>query len=459
MDTREISDGQYEWLVGEIRSWTALGWISGDQSTQILSLYASPEQRAARRSERSIGVLMGLAALLIGLAVFLLVAFNWAAMPAGAKLAIIFATLGGTHWGGWFLRYRRGNRAASDVLFFLGCLFYGAAIALIAQIFHINVRDASGFWWWGVGVLPFALVVGSVPLHALVVAILGIYTSATAFDWVWRPEAWGFWRGFSASVLSVPFLAALGLLWAYRRGSARVLALYVALIAFWVVMQPVAWRFDDSPVYWIGAVGALLILIGECHPPRDELALPYRFFGVALAGGALIPLGVYEFNQSSLVGVPPIHLAIEMASAVIVGALLLMVAADLDRRRTGREMSLWGAVVDEKRRWFPLALLVFFSLLGLWKATVAEPLLATIAANAGMVGLAFWLMRTGLNEDRGRPFLAGVAYFLVWAISRYIDLFGDFGGMPGAALMFFLCGAGLFGVARFWSTRKVAHNV
>jgi len=459
MDIREISDGQYEWLVGEMEAWTARGLISDDQSRGILGLYASSEQRAERRSERSIGALMGLAALLVGLAVFLLVAFNWEAMSPGAKLAVIFATLGGTHWGGWFLRYRRGNRAASDVVFFLGCLFYGAAIALIAQIFNINVADASGFWWWGVGVLPFALVVGSVPLHALVVAILCYYTGSTILQGFWWGGAWGFWRGISTSSLSVPPLAALGILWAYRRGSARVLGLYVLLIAFWVVMQPLAWRFNGSPACWIGATGALLILIAECHPPRDEMGIPYRYFGVGLAGGALIPLGVYEFNLHEVGNVVSANLVVEMVSALIVGALLMVAAADLDRRRTGRKRSLWDAVVMEKERWFPRALLILFSLLGFWKALAGEPITATIVANAAMVGLSFWLMRLGLREDRGRPFLAGVAYFLVWAVSRYVDLFGDFGGMPGAALMFFLCGAGLFGVARFWSERRTAQHV
>ncbi len=82
-----------------------------------------------------------------------------------------------------------------------------------------------------------------------------------------------------------------------------------------------------------------------------------------------------------------------------------------------------------------------------WHLIIGEPLLPTIVANVAMIFLAFWLMGVGLREDRGQPFAAGVVYFLLWAVVRYVDLFGDFGGMLGAALMFFLCGGALFGVA------------
>ena len=71
-----------------------------------------------------------------------------------------------------------------------------------------------------------------------------------------------------------------------------------------------------------------------------------------------------------------------------------------------------------------------------------------------MIALAVWLMRVGLREDRTAPFAAGVLYFLLWALLRYADLFAGVGGMLGAALMFLLCGVGLFAFARFWTHRQ-----
>ena len=48
-------------------------------------------------------------------------------------------------------------------------------------------------------------------------------------------------------------------------------------------------------------------------------------------------------------------------------------------------------------------------------------------------------------------------YFLGWMTLRYVDLFGEFGGMVGGALLFFICGAFLFGMALFWKKRKISH--
>src|SRR5262249_20177651 len=114
-----------------------------------------------------------------------------------------------------------------------------------------------------------------------------------------------------------------------------------------------------------------------------------------------------------------------------------------------------------RRQWLPFALVVLMAFLALWEALARSlgmaqqaAMLPTVLANVAMIGCSLWLMAVGLREDRGLPFAAGVGYFLLWAVLRYADLFGAFGGMLGAAVMFFLCGATLFGVALYWRRRK-----
>ena len=85
------------------------------------------------------------------------------------------------------------------------------------------------------------------------------------------------------------------------------------------------------------------------------------------------------------------------------------------------------------------------------RETVLPP---TILANLAMLALAFWLMLTGLREERGFPFAASILYFLLWALMRYVDLFSNAGGMLGASCMFFVTGAVIFSAAMFWHRRK-----
>lgn len=458
MSGREITADRRAWLVGEVEAWTAMGLLSGEQSTGILGVFAdAPRREAARRDDRASAAVMGLGALLIGLAVFTAVAFNWSELPRGARIALIFLTLAGTYGGAWLLRYRVAARTTSDVVCFLGCLFYGAAIALIAQMFNFNVEGPDGYWWWGIGVLPFALTLGTWPLHALTAATLAYFVGLSAFgSWSWGG---GGMRALVEPAWSVPVLAGLGLAWAYNHKSRSALALYVALATWWLLLQPTAWRLDEAPIYWVGLVGSLLLLLAECHPFEGGLGIPYRFFGVVLVGGVLLPLSTYAANSAMSGEILPTPLAIESAAAVVLAAILLVVAAELDRRREGGAGSLGRRLLAAPGRWFPVLMLAFFAALGFWNAVVAEPITTTIAANVAMASLAIWLTIVGAREDRGRPFAAGVAYFLLWAIARYIDLFSGFGGMPGAALMFLACGGALVAASLLWRRLKEVHHV
>ena len=87
--------------------------------------------------------------------------------------------------------------------------------------------------------------------------------------------------------------------------------------------------------------------------------------------------------------------------------------------------------------------------MGFWD-TIAQGEAAwgpTIVANLAMLTLAIWLMHVGLRDEQGLVFAAGVGYFLLWSVVRYVDLFAKVGGMLGAAGMFFLCGLTLFGLS------------
>ncbi len=457
MARREIGERDRGWLVGELSAWVAQGVIGEEQSARILDLYQTSEEMGRHRADRGIRILSALAALLVGLAMLLLVGFNWDALPDPIKLVAIFATIAATHALGLVFRYGLRLPGASEIVFFLGCLFFGAGIWLVAQVFNLSSNNYDGLWWWAMGTLPFAFLLDGALLHALLVALLGMYLGFSIFGGLMTRIFYGpSWRILGNAYASVPLIAVAGLLWAYRKKSPRVVGLYLPLIGWWLVLQPFAWGLEDNPVYLIGLVGCLLLILAECHREGSPMAMPYRFLGAILVAGVLVPLSVPSFHRGVELAHFSTPLIVAMTAVLVASVLAIVISAEARRRSStpGESRSLGRLLFVDDRRTLPPALLaVATGAVAFWEILVQEPVIPVILANAAMLTLALWLIMLGLRQDRGRPFIAGVLYFLLWAILRYIDLFGDT-GMLGAALLFFLCGAALFGMARFWQHRQ-----
>lgn len=472
MTQRGITASERSWLASQLDVWRDDGIISPDQAKRILDLYETPAQFAARGHSLLLTTLMGVAALMVAMAAMLAIGYNWQAMPAAVKLAIIFAVLLATYGVGAYLRFARGAKLASDVAFFLGCLFFGAAIFLIAQIFHLSGHYPDTVWWWALGVLPFALCLDSVLLHALLASLLALWCGMEILGfsdlggWFW----WR-WNYLPNGAYSMLLLVLPGLAWAYRRSSVVTVWLYVLALAWWAVIQPAAWRLWELSPLFIAAAGGVLLLIADSHRRGDRLAAPYRELGLLLIAGALLFLSFYEvteevfdareyiyggeFHRQPVLG--QAGATALLAAAAIAGIGVWYLASKLQVEATG------GSTVERmfetsRRQWFAIAIVAMSLGLVAWWIAGLGPVLPTVLANIAMVVLAFWLMARGLREDSGKVFAAGVVYFLLWAVTRYIDMFGDFGGMLGAAGVFLLCGLALFGVAWFWRQRKGAHH-
>jgi hypothetical protein len=462
VDKRSLSQRQRTWLLSEIKVWQAHGLVRTEQADDILALYEMPHESAARQQSLAVFALRGIAVLFVGLAVLLVIGYNWQELPAAAKLTILFGSFLSVHGAAFYLRYRRAARLASELMFFLGCLLYGASIWLIAQIFHINSHYPDGLWMWALGVLPFALALDTLLLHALLIAILAIWAGTEILGvsdfspWLFRR-----WLALPNGAYTLPLLVAPGLFWSYRKGSPFTAGLYVALLTWWIVLQPFAWDWKENPVFFIASIGGLLMILAEIHRSGSPFAIPYRLWGVLLALGALIPLSYYDMNKDlykdwrwgtapSVLDHSVQPLAILLFSVLVIGGGLLV---SLRRRESGLRLTR-PVQAFFSRQWLPLGLVLLMTLLSAWVALMEGPLLPTVLANLAMLAAAVWLISVGLREERGRPFAAGVLYFLLWAVLRYIDLFGEIGGMLGGALMFLLCAAALFGVSQLWRQRK-----
>ncbi|HWI64808.1 MAG TPA: DUF2157 domain-containing protein, partial [Symbiobacteriaceae bacterium] len=167
-----------EWsalLHSETDRWVRQGLISPEQRASILKLYPTPE---AGGRERTILIFTILGSLLVGAGVILFFAANWPALSAAVKVGAILAAVVGAYGSGYYLQFVRGDYPRlGHSLIFLGSLFYGAGIWLVAQIFHLDSHFPTGFLLWGLGVLPVVLATESVWVLYLGTLVLGIWTA------------------------------------------------------------------------------------------------------------------------------------------------------------------------------------------------------------------------------------------------------------------------------------------
>jgi uncharacterized membrane protein len=360
MSKRSISASQLSWLRTELEAWRDAGAI--DDPQRVLALYETDEDIADRAHSNGILALMAVAGALVALAVLLAVGYNWSDMPRALKVAgAVIGTLA-VHAAAFGLRYRRGSRVGSEVMFFLGCLLCGAAIWQIAQAFHINAHYPDGLFWWAVGVLPLALMLDTVLLHVLLGAILAVWVGTEVIGFR-DLGGWLFGRhlGVPNCAPALPVFVALGAWWSYRKNAPAALALYAPLLAWWLILQPLAWKLDSNPVFLIGGAGAVLLLLAESHKSGSRFAIPLRLWGFALAGGALIPLGSYDFNRDDARGeLTPFALAVPVLIVALVAVALG--AVWLFRRHNGDG----GGPLLERRHAVPLALAALFAGLAQW---------------------------------------------------------------------------------------------
>jgi len=470
--TRELSDHHRRWLSGELTHWQTAGIISAEQSREILNCYASAAEMSRRKRRLASFTLTALAALMVGLAVLLLIGHNWQLVVAGwesmspiLKLSAIFLVVIGSYAGALYLRLRTSWRGGSEVAFFFACLMYGAGIWLVAQVFHVDAHWPDGIWWWALGTLPVALCLDTLVVHCLLVGLLGFWAGSEVIGF---PHLSGFWGVLPNGAYTLLPIAALGLFWCYRKCSTWGVTLYAALLTWWIVVQGFTWGdhfwgHAEAGLYFVAVTAPLLLIIGENHRPSHPAARPWHVFGALLTAGALIPLSFYDFHKSIRYNPgwyqrPPLQgfmgvLALMGFLAVAAALMVLMRPRTADEIRRG-PLSRFGDLASHQ--WVPLGICLGAVLMGFWDVAAQGQMswAPTIIANLAMLALAIWLMHVGLRDERGLAFAAGVLYFLLWSILRYVDLFAEAGGMLGAAGMFFLCGLALFGLSALWRRRK-----
>ena len=157
-------------LADELAEWREDGLISDEAARKIAARYDIDLSGA---NERRSFILKLVAYLFLALSLFTLVGANWEELPRAVRLIIVLGILAAVKFSG-VLAQKNGKETQATTLFFLGNFCYGAAIVLVAQIYHLGEHMPSGVLLWAVGALALALATRKsiIALQALVLGLI-----------------------------------------------------------------------------------------------------------------------------------------------------------------------------------------------------------------------------------------------------------------------------------------------
>ncbi len=423
----------HAWLHEESRRWVDEGIIAPQQAEQLRLRYPVAEGGWGRL------VLTGFGAILIGLGVALVVAYNWAEMSRFSKLGVIFAALLAAHGAGMWLRRLPDGAVAAEGMQALGTMLFGVGIWLVAQVYHIDEHYPNAFLIWGLGALALAWALPSLTQALMAVALVVVWQLFEVFDfrnplhiapWLLLagvfPLVWRLRSPVLAGIATVALLCSVSLSVAESESRLTLpilLLLASAAIAIGsLVERDGRWRVEEASHGFAGPgmVAYLAVLYLFSFPdlademlrlPRDNSVGWFYLIGAgvvaALAWGAqrLLAVGIGGASPPSLTE-------------------LLIPAGSL------------------------LTLLVLFGGTGRGGWQVAIPF------NLLFLAHALWLIVTGERELRARRVVAGGLLLSLLAAARYLDLFDS---LLSRSFVFFLIGGALFAAgSRFARLKRAA---
>lgn len=430
-------------LARETREWVEQEFITPAQAEAICRSYGIDYRHTAQRAG-GYWVLVLLGYLFLGLAAITLISANWDQIPRGLRMGGLILVTMATHGVG-FYKLRQGEETAAAGFFFLGSLFYGASIMLIAQIYHIGEHFPDGTLVWALGVLPLALILRSRALMLLAASLGAIWFMLEAHLGVfpWRYPL---------------FLCAMA--WhLLRTGPCRVLFVMLVLLTGLFCELSISWaingwdhlEFTLENFFFAAGYGILCWGLGLFLDTRDRP--DFRDYASLITlwalRGVILLLFILSFEDAwrELIVQPWQTPAAALGTATLMGLAAVILAG------TGRSGSDRVRAVAAPGL---CALLYLGTMAALIMCSDRDfAIWFTVADNLLLILSGVWLIISGIREAVSHYFFLGVVVILLTGLVRYMDLVGDY---IGAAALFTLFAVILLVSARFWKSRFSPHD-
>ncbi len=418
----------------EIAEWVNTNVITESQAIQICERYDINYHQIHNRSF-GYNVLVFLGYLFIGLAVIVLLGANWEEIPRGLRMAGLIVLTMATH----VVAIKKYLSNGSVLLFLLANLFYGAAIILIAQIYHLGEHMPDGVLWWALGCLPIAILLRNpwVMLQSLLLAII----------WVFMQVGFGFYPG----LFLVFILASIYVLFLGQQSILLFLTLVFSIgclveysLAMWWNDK---WYFDfyieHIPVnvsLFIFAYVCSYYLAQQSSPNAKNYAAALSVWSLSFGLIGMFIMS-FEWPWREIINETWRY---KSSMFIIVGVLSLA--------------SLVLAALTKKL--LPIAVILVFHLVSLALLMVTENAAAAgyfqVIYNIALIGIGVGLIIQGIQRSITYYFFLGVVIILLTALMRYVDLIGDY---VGGAILFAVFAAVLLGAAKFWKHNNTQASI
>ncbi|PVZ68349.1 DUF2157 domain-containing protein [Pelagibaculum spongiae] len=424
-------------LAKESAQWVESGIIEQQQAEQICQQYGVDYHQAQVHSF-GYRMLVGLGFLFIGLSLITLIGANWDDIPRAVRMGSLIGLTLLTQLFGWH-KWRQGLQSSATGVFFLGNMFYGASIILIAQIYHLGEHMPDGIYWWAFGCLPLAMLTQS--------RILMLQTLLLSTVYLLLESSLGFYP-----LAFFPF--AISLLWFLYRSPSSLIILFgsVFAIGYWVESSfGWLWSLSQNGIgsFYLGwhvehvlvTAGLFVFIYGLSQKLATCQSVKAKDYAAALA---LWSLRFAIFSLLILSFEDPWQDMIEadwdnLASAAIFYLLAIVITLGLSWQNRKNRQTITFLI---------LGLLVGILLLA--PAIIDVDYYAQhlqIIDNLLLVVVGCGLIIRGIQSGTSHYFYFGVTTILITALLRYFDLIGDY---IGGAVLFMVFAIILLAAAKFW---------
>ncbi len=134
--------------------WVRDGVVSAEQRKAILARHPVP----AGGGQKFLAIVAGIGGALFATGISLIVKSNWAELGDWVKITGLVGLLVGFNALGWRLKMEPGSYPKTgDACLMAAAVFFLLGIALVSQIFHLDIRPANMvlLWWTGIAVQPW----------------------------------------------------------------------------------------------------------------------------------------------------------------------------------------------------------------------------------------------------------------------------------------------------------------